>query len=196
MAKRDVMDVWSALQWVVRDQKADKAFAANDETRMLSPGGSVTGAMARIGELRARIDGGGIIRGADLDADAELIWMNVLMLDHEWRNGALAGMIGNDLPGRMAGYMAACRVEPVRDMVNAARSGDMPFWYPGGVRVHSAATRREVEESRLEYIMIWDMLSLLATRLGQSTRLGIVIELPAIARLPWNSRKKMFDKCG
>lgn len=195
MAKQDVMDIWLALQWVVRDQKADRAFAANDETRMLSPGGSVTGAMMQIGELQARIDGGGILRGADLDPDAERIWMTVLMIDAQWRAGRLGDAIGSDIPVRMQRYIGSNRIDPVRDTVLAARAGDMPDWrlaaFYGATR-----TRRDVEESRLEYIMVWDVLAMLATRLQGSTMMGIEIKMPSIARLPWNSRKKMFDKCG
>uniref|UniRef100_UPI003AA865F0 hypothetical protein n=1 Tax=Thalassospira povalilytica TaxID=732237 RepID=UPI003AA865F0 len=156
----------------------------------------VTGALMQIGELRARVDGGGIIRGAELDADAERIWMAVLMLGAEWWDGALIAHLGNDLPVRMTGYLSHCRVDPVYDMVAAARSGDMPFWYRGGVSAHAGATRRQIEESRLDYVMVWDMLAVLATRLQASTMMGIAIELPGIPRLPWNSRKKMFDKCG
>ncbi len=195
MPKQDVMDIWSALQWVVREQKADRAFAANDDVRMLTPGGSVTGALMQIGELRARVDGGGILRGADLDPDAERIWMAVLMLDAEWRAGRLGDAIGSDIPVRMQRYIGSNRIDPVRDTVMAARAGDMPDWRQAAF-YGATRTRRHVEESRLEYIMVWDVLSVLATRLQTSTMMGIVIELPGIPRLPWNSRKKMFDKWG
>lgn len=195
MAKRDVMDIWSALQWAVRDQKADKAFAANDDHRMMVKGGSVTGAVMRMGELNARIDGGGAVPGVDLDPDAERIWMAVLFVREQWRQGGLRGMIGVDLTPQMARAMHRMarndHINPVHAAIDAARIGEMPHWYRAG----DGVSRREVEESRLYYVLVWDVLAVLYTTLSACDSMGIVIEMPSIARLPWRSRKKVLDAC-
>ncbi|MHC8493422.1 hypothetical protein ACTU44_12015 [Thalassospira sp. SM2505] len=194
MPKQDVMDIWSALQWAVRDQKADRAFAANDDLRVMVPGGSVTGAVMRMGELNARIDGGGCIAGSDLDPDAERIWMGVLMMLDQWKRGGLRDQIGGGLSAHMQRAMARLANEPgsnpVFAAVDAARSGDMPEWLSG----NSGMPRRMVEESRLGYVLVWDVLMHLYTSLQLCDGMGIVIEMPSIPRLPWQSRKKMFDK--
>lgn len=195
MGKSDVMDVWTALQWAVRDQKADQAFAANDDLRTLQPGGSVTGAMMRIGELNTRIDGGGRIRGAELHPDAERIWMGVLMLLDEWHNGELQHEIGSGLSVHMQrGMLRMSRsgqINPVYLAVSHARLGDMPGWY----RASDGWPRRDVEDSRLNYVLVWDVLRVLYMRLAASTSMGILIEMPSIPRLPWQSRKKDIDDC-
>ncbi|RCK32497.1 hypothetical protein TH9_12255 [Thalassospira xiamenensis] len=195
MGKCDVMDAWSALQWAVRDQKADWAFAANDDWRMLAPGGSVTAAMMRIGELNTRVDGGGRVQGSELDPDAERIWMAVLMLMAEWDAGELHHDIGAGLSIHMQRSMMRlsrmARINPVRDAVSYARVGNMPGWY----RSRDGWPRRDVEESRLHYVLVWDVLHLLYTRLAASTSMGIVIEMPTIPRLPWQGRKKDIDDC-
>ncbi|PKR57493.1 hypothetical protein [Thalassospira lohafexi] len=194
MAKQDVMDIWAALQWVVRDQKADKAFAANDDAVMLVPGGSVTGAVMRMGELNARIDGGGAITGAELDPDAERIWLAVLMMVRQWRHGGLRDQIGNDITPQMQRAMLRLarhdHINPVYAAIDAARSGDMPEWY----RLDGGRTRREVEESRLYYVLVWDVLAVLYSTIAASGGMGITVEMPSIPRLPWRSRKKVFDK--
>lgn len=195
MVKRDVMDVWSALQWAVRDQRADRAFAANDDWRMLAPGGSVTAAMMRIGELDTRVDGGGRIQGAELDPDAERIWLAVLMLRDEWREGELQPELGTQLSAHMQRSMLRLskdwQINPVVSAVAHARSGDMPGWY----RARDGWPRRDIEDSRLNYVLVWDVLHALYMRLAASTSMGIVIEMPSIPRLPWHSRKKEVDDC-
>ncbi len=195
MAKRDVMDVWSALQWVVRDQKADRAFASNDDVRAMTPGGSVTGAVMRIGELNARVDGGGAVHGSELDPDAERIWMGVLMLLKQWKRGALAPRIGQDLSAHMQRAMLRLardgNINPVFMAVDAARLGEMPHWH----RLGDGYPRRVVEESRLEYVLVWDVLACLYTALSASGSMGIVIEMPSVMRLPWSGAKKMLDDC-
>lgn len=194
MAKQDRMDMWAALQWVVRDQKADKAFAANDDLRSMVPGGSVTAAVMDMGAMKARIDGGGRIQGAELDADAERIWLAVLWLHREWQQGGLRDEIGCGLSVHMQrGMVRLARkdhVNPIWSAVDAARSGDMPVWY----RLDDGLSRREVEDSRLFYVLVWDVLACLYSKLAASDGLGIVLEMPSIPRLPWLDRKKVFDK--
>ncbi|WP_417624947.1 hypothetical protein [Paremcibacter congregatus] len=195
MPKQDVMDMWAALQWVVRDQMADRAFASNDDARSMTPGGSVTAAVMRMGELNARVDGGGAIHGSELDPDAERIWMGVLMLLDRWRRGMLRDEIGVGLTAHMQRAMArlASRgdVNPIYAAVDAARSGDMPEWY----RLNAGYPRRVVEESRLYYVLVWDVLTCLYKRLSTSHSMGIVIEMPSIPRLPWQGGKKVLDDC-
>ncbi|MBC05711.1 hypothetical protein [Thalassospira sp.] len=196
MAKQDVMDIWSALQWAVRDQKADRAFAANDDFRHLSRGGSVTAAVMQMGELNARIDGGGSISGADLDPDAERIWMGMLLLWSQWRAGGLRDQIGVGLPVHMQRAMVRMSSDPgsnpVAATLEAARTGDMPEW----LTIESGQSRRVVEESKLFYVMVWDVLAALYNCLVVSDSMGIDIKMPSIPRLPWQSRKKVFDKVG
>jgi len=190
MAKQDVMDIWSALQWVVRDQKADQAFGNPLMMGDARPLGSITGRMVDALEYGVEISGS---HGSmpDLDPDAELIWLGVEMLFDQWRKGDLAGEIGANIPVQMQRCLKKWQLHPVVEMVNCARRGDMPDWVPGGWLNDSGLTRREVEECRLNYLMVWDMLAVLCKRLQGSDRLGIVLEMPSIPRSPWNLRKKM-----
>jgi hypothetical protein len=194
MAKQDVMDIWSALQWVVRDQKADSAFGKD---RLMGDGralGSITGRMIDVMECGVSINGS---HGSmpDLDPDAEVVWLGVEMMFKEWSMGHLANEIGVDMPVRMHRYLAKLRLHPVVEMIKAARAGEMPDWMPGGWQNDSGLSRREVEESRLSYLLVYDALVVLSTRLQGSYRLGIVIEMPVFPRLPWNSRKKVEKGC-
>ncbi|MFH1806841.1 MAG: hypothetical protein ABID63_18325 [Pseudomonadota bacterium] len=182
------MDIWTALQWVMQDQKADRAFAANDDFAQLDPGGSVTASVMDASAMGARIDGGGRMRAADLDPDAELIWTMVDLMARQNRAGAITALILPTVPVQMRRY--ALRCQPVAAMVACARRGEMPDWIQGGVRNAAGLTRREVEESRLEYLMVWEAMTILCTRLRASPTMGIAIEMPGIARAPWNARKK------
>ncbi len=194
MAKRDVMDVWSALQWVVRDQKADRA----NNWEMFSTSGrigtSVTGLGLEMAELGVGVDRSRS-SAPDLDPDAELIWRGVELIFDMWRRGILINEVGQNVPVQMQRYMKKMQVHPVVEMIKAARDGEMPDWMPGGWASNSDWTRREVEESRLNYLLVWDILAALCRRLQGSDSLGIVIEMPSIPRSPWNARKKVEKDC-
>ncbi len=196
MVKQDVMDIWSALQWAVRDQKADRAFAANDDFRHLHRGGSVTASVMEMGELNARIDGGGPTSGLELDPDAERIWLGMMMIWSQWNRGGLRDQIGIDLPVHMQRAMVRMASDPHSNpmvaTLTAARSGDMPEWLAGD----SGEPRRVIEESKLFYVMVWDVLAALYTALQACDGMGIALEMPSIPRLPWQTRKKVFDKVG
>lgn len=190
MAKQDVMDIWSALQWAVRDQKADQAFGNPQMMEDARSMGSIAGRMIDTLEYGVAITGS---RGSmpDLDPDAERIWLGVEMLFDQWRKGKLASEVGANIPVQMRRCLKKWQLHPVVEMINSARRGDMPDWMPGGWQGDSSLTRREVEECRLNYLMVWDMLAALCTRLQASDSMGIVIEMPSIPRSPWNLRKKM-----
>ena len=190
MRKR--MDVWVALRWAINDQRVDLAIAANDDWHGdagLSPRHSVTGVMMDQALLGGRVDGGGPRNGPDVDLDAEIIWLVALgMLRDERARIAIDGLF-DGVPVKMQRYRRNAR--PVSDMIVAARLDELPDWMPGGWQ--RGATRRDVEESRLKYIGVWDALAVLSTRLKTSTRLGNVIEMPAFPRLPWHGRKRAVD---
>lgn len=190
MAKQDVMDIWSALQWAVRDQKADQAFGLSHFSKSGQMMGSITGKGIEMAQLGVAVD---VSRGvgADLDPDAERIWQGVELLFDQWRKGQLAHEVAANVPVQMQRCLKKWDLHPVVEMINSARSGDMPDWIPGGWQNDSSVTRREVEECRLNYLMVWDMLAALCTRLQASDSMGIAIEMPSIPRSPWNLRKKL-----
>jgi hypothetical protein len=190
MGKRGVMDVWAALQWVVQDQKADMAYNDGNLLGYGEQPGSITRRVMNMAQYGAVI-GGSDGSMPDLDPDAEIIWIGVECLFEAWRTGALVGEVGLNVPVQMQRCLKKWRRNPVAEMVLSARSGVMPDWMPGGWQNDSGLTRREVEECRLNYIMVWDMLAALCMRLQGSHRLGIVVEMPGIPRLPWHGRKKV-----
>jgi len=194
MVKQDVMDIWSALQWAVRDQKADQVFNASHFCKAGAFKGSITGKGIEMAQLGVMVD---VSRGsgADLDPDAERIWQGVELLFAQWRKGELAAEVGANVPVQMQRCLARLPGHPVVEMVMAARSGDMPDWMPGGWTNDASLTRRQVEESRLVYLLVWDLLAALCTRLQASDSMGITIEMPSIPRSPWNARKKVQKAC-
>lgn len=194
MAKQDVMDIWSALQWAVRDQKADLAHNWDVFSKGGRHHGSMTGKGIEMAQLGVAVDTSRS-SAPDLDRDAELIWSGVEMLFEQWRKGELAGEVGANVPVQMQRCLAKLSLHPVVEMIMAARSGDMPDWIPGGWTNDKSLTRRQVEESRLNYLLVWDMLAALCKRLQASDSMGIAIEMPSIPRSPWNARKKVEKGC-
>ncbi|OSQ39008.1 hypothetical protein [Thalassospira mesophila] len=192
MGKRGAMDVWAALCWAIHDQRVDLAIAANDDwidDVGLSPRHSVTGVMMDQAMLGGRVDGGGPRGGPDVDLDAEIIWLVALGMLRDERAGIVIDGLFEGVPVKMQRYLRKAR--PVSDMIVAGRMADLPDWMPGGWQ--GGMSRREVEESRLKYIGVWDALAVLSMRLKTSTRLGKVIEKPSFPRLPWHGRKKAVD---
>ncbi len=194
MAKQDVMDIWSALQWAVRDQKADVANNWDAFSRAGRYTGSITGRGIEMAQLGAAVDTSRS-SAPDLDPDAELIWQGVELLFAQWRKGELAAEVGYNVPVQMQRCLAKLQLHPVVEMIMAARSGDMPDWMPGGWTNDASLTRRQVEESRLVYLLVWDLLAALCKRLQASDSMGITIEMPRIPRSPWNARKKVQKAC-
>ncbi|PKR54414.1 hypothetical protein COO20_09805 [Thalassospira marina] len=185
------MDVWAALVWALRDQRVDLVWAVNDDDRAdtAGPRHSVTGVVLDMAALGGRIDGGGPRGGHDVDLDAEIIWLATLaMLREERTHMAIDGLF-DDVPMRMQRYLR--KATPVMDMIASARLGELPDWMPDGWR--TGVSRRQLEESRLKYLGVWDALAVLAKRLQGSTRLGKVVEMPSFPRLPWHGRKKAVD---
>ncbi len=185
------MDVWAALVWALRDQRVDLVWSANDDgwVEALGPRHSVTGVVLDMAAPGGRIDGGGARGGHDVDFDAEIIWLAALAMLREERTHMVIDGMFEDVPMRMQRYLR--KATPVMDMITAARLGELPDWMPDGWR--DGVSRRQLEESRLKYLGVYDALAVLAKRLQGSTRLGKVVELPAFPRLPWHGRKKAVD---